>query len=220
MTQITINHIKTGAPLFGGTFETVKDCLEEAVEKGLSLSGADLRFQNLGHANLDDAHLDHADFTGSNLIGANLSEARLNHAKFIGCSLESACLAFSTLDHADFSDCRFGGTYIDGAKLDGALFSTPSCFHLEFIGCESMRGCRYRDEFHSECAFSNPPLLLHGLRQSIAVLGSQVIIGSQIHTAAQALALALNDPLLHHHRHLLAALLSYGNGNRSILRAA
>lgn len=193
-----------GKTIYSGRFKSFKDCLEAAIREEINLSGADLAHKNLSHANLDDGMLNGAGFSGSNLIGANLSEAALDNADFTDCSLESACLAFSALRHCNFTGARFGGTYIAGALIDGARFSGLSCLHLDFIDTGSMADCLYTDEDNRTATFSAPPLLLHGLPKSIAVIGDMVKIGTNLYPLAAIQT--LNDPLLHHYRDLLDAI--------------
>lgn len=205
MPIMTIRHKENDTILYKGEHRHIRHCAETAVAKGVALCGADLRHLNLSHANLDDAELTGADFTGSNLTGANLSEARLDETNFTHCSLEAACLAYSSLAGGDFTHARFGGTYIDGAIIDRAIFTGGSCFHLDFIATESMRGCRYLNEDDSEIEFSTPPLMLHGLSKPCVVIGNHIRIGTDIFTPAQLQI--VKDPALYRYRALIDAFI-------------
>jgi hypothetical protein len=68
-----------GSVLFKSDKETIKEAVEERVD-----SGADLRGANLYGADLREANLYGADLREVNLYGADLREAELASAKFYG----------------------------------------------------------------------------------------------------------------------------------------
>jgi uncharacterized protein YjbI with pentapeptide repeats len=79
------------------TAKSIKGAVEEAVEQGISLLGA-----NLKSANLKKADLYHADLRNADLSNADLRSADLRRANLSGVSL--------------------GGVNLGGAKLDGTIF--------------------------------------------------------------------------------------------------
>ncbi len=163
-------------PVFEGTFNSFKDCLERAVQKGIDLTGADCRNRNLANACLDDGIFEAADFTGANLAGANLSEARLGGATLKNTDLYNTCFAYADMQGCRFDDASFGGTDIAQANISGASFSTLSCFSLDFAHTEQMNGCRFIGESGEEFSFSRPPLVIRGLGAKIIVLSDHFCI--------------------------------------------
>ena len=90
----------TGHVLFSLETESLKLCVEAAVNDGANLDGA-----NLDGANLDGANLRGANLRGANLRGANLDGANLDGANLDGANLDGAYL---------------GGANLRGANLRGA----------------------------------------------------------------------------------------------------
>lgn len=81
MKTIEIKNRFTNETIHSGTFENLKECVEDAVEKGVSLSGADLRGADLKGINLRGADLSEVDLYEADLSRANLSQADLSRAK-------------------------------------------------------------------------------------------------------------------------------------------
>ena len=75
-----MNEIKnrlTDKVIHSGNFETVSECLIDAVENDINLNGADLFGADLSGADLCGANLRGADLNGTELRGAKLSGADL-----------------------------------------------------------------------------------------------------------------------------------------------
>jgi hypothetical protein len=79
-----IVHWYTGAVLWEGDAETVKDAIHAALATGADLTDANLRGANLTGANLTGANLTGANLTGAYLTGANLRGANLTDANLRG----------------------------------------------------------------------------------------------------------------------------------------
>ena len=87
-----ITHRLTGAVLYSGGGEELRDCVVSAVSHGANLYAAnlyaaDLRGADLRGANLYGADLRGADLNGANLRGADLSGANLSDADLYGADL-------------------------------------------------------------------------------------------------------------------------------------
>ena len=109
--------IKTfgGKILFELETESLKRCVEEAVELDADLRDADLRGADLG-----DADLRGADLGGAYLGGANLRDANLR-----GADLRDADLGGAYLLDADLRGADLGDADLRGAKnLDTAYIET------------------------------------------------------------------------------------------------
>ena len=84
MSEYTIKHRWTGAVLYTGGGETLRDVIVDAVISGADLYGANLRGAYLGRAYLSGANLSRADLYGANLSRAYLSGADLSGDKLVG----------------------------------------------------------------------------------------------------------------------------------------
>jgi hypothetical protein len=120
-----IKHRVTGVVLFeadlpGGM--ATRHALEQAVEAGANLGGADLygadlRGANLGGASLYGANLGGADLYGANLGGADLYGADLRGASLYGASLYGANLGGASLYGADLYGANLRGADLGSANL-------------------------------------------------------------------------------------------------------
>jgi hypothetical protein len=116
--------------LFTSKFDTLKEALEEAAEKRVSLSGADLTGANLSHLNapgidLEFAFLEGADLSGANLEGANLEDAMCERVDFTGANLKGANLAGVNFTCANFSEVKIEGAFIiEGIEITGRPVQT------------------------------------------------------------------------------------------------
>jgi hypothetical protein len=75
-----IFHRWSGAVLWEGEADTIKDAIHAALKSGADLSRANLSGANLSGANLSGANLSRANLSGADLSGANLSGADLYDA--------------------------------------------------------------------------------------------------------------------------------------------
>ena len=116
MPTFTIATHHTEETLYSGTFDTLRQCVEQAAADKIILDYADLRHTNLVNAGLDNVQMRHARLDGANLMGANLSEAVLDHTIFADTGLQNACLCYSTVHNCDFDGALFGATDIAGAQ--------------------------------------------------------------------------------------------------------
>ena len=99
----------TGAVLYAGGGETLRDVVVAAVRRGAYLRDADLSGADLSGAYLRGAYLSDADLSGADLRGANLS----------GADLRGADLRDADLSGADLRGANLCGANLCGAKLVG-----------------------------------------------------------------------------------------------------
>jgi len=83
MENFTIINRFTHTIIFEGTFNSMKECVEQAVKEGVNLHGAylydtDLSNANLRSADLTDTYLYRTNLRGADLCGANLDGAYLS----------------------------------------------------------------------------------------------------------------------------------------------
>lgn len=181
MKNIRILSIKTNRTLYQGRYESLKDCLEDAAMQRIDLAYADLRYADLSNAHLDDALMAGADLQYANLSGANLSEAYLPGTSFKNAALYNTCLAFSDLQRCNFEDASFGATDINGAQISGAVFSSLSCFTLDFDLTANMENCRFINKNGIISRMSRPPVVVKGLcSQPLIFMDNHVQKGHKI----------------------------------------
>ena len=140
MKTIKIKDIK-GKVLFEHSQEnnTLKDTIELATKKkvslyganleGADLSGTDLRNVDLRNSNLEDADLSGADLRDADLRYSDLRNSSLENACLIGACLKNSYLRYSDLRYSDLrnvdlrnSDLRFAKLYradLSGVNLIG-----------------------------------------------------------------------------------------------------
>ena len=86
MQRWEIKHRWTGAVLYAGDGETLRDAVVAAVDSHADLRGADLLGADLSGADLLGANLRDADLSDADLSGAHLGGADLGYNKLIGAS--------------------------------------------------------------------------------------------------------------------------------------
>ena len=131
----------SGAVLFSLETDSLKLCVEAAVESRANLSGAYLYGANLSRANLSgadlaDANLSRANLSGAYLYGANLSRANLYGANLSRANLSGADLADANLSGADLADANLSGAYLSGAYLYGANLSRANLYGANLSGAD------------------------------------------------------------------------------------
>ncbi|MCK5375178.1 MAG: pentapeptide repeat-containing protein [Alphaproteobacteria bacterium] len=180
MYYFTLRKHSDNAILFDGRYNTFTECLEDAVNKNISLPHIDLRNRNLVNANIDNAFMPYADFSNSNLSGANISEAILRDSKFTDTSLYNCCMSYSDLRNCDFTGAGFGGTLIDNTNLENCTFSTLSCFDLDFVQCLNMENCSFIEPNNKLHSMSTVPVVIKGLLNTpIIIFDNNVKIGNK-----------------------------------------
>jgi hypothetical protein len=156
MSIIEIKHRWTGAVLWSGEAESVKDGVTKAVAAGAYLAGAylaradlaraDLAGANLAGANLAGANLARADLAGANLADADLAGANLADAYLAGANLAGAYLAGANLADANLADANLAGAYLAGAKnfVLGAHVDPVEPYVRRVAVTRAERAARYR----------------------------------------------------------------------------
>lgn len=178
MPYFTLHKHTDRTEIFSGHYASFAECLEDAVENKINLVSINLQNKDLSNANLDGAHMPNARFTSANLSGTNLSEAHLMNAIFYNCSLFNTCLSYSDLSKSDFRGANFGATLIDGTNMQDCIFSTLSCFDLDFYFTTNMTGCLFVSEDGNIHKMSKHPMVLKGFMNThIIILDNTIKIG-------------------------------------------
>lgn len=121
----------TGEVIYRSKKRILKTVMEEAVEREVSLRGADLRGANLWRVDLEEASLRGADLWRANLEEANLEEANLRGADLEGANLRGANLRGADLRGADLWRANLRGANLWGASLSEANL-LPDLYILKF----------------------------------------------------------------------------------------
>jgi uncharacterized protein YjbI with pentapeptide repeats len=157
--------------LFEGEYHTHRECIEDALNQAICLDGAVLR---------------DVSFTGANLTGANISEAELYYCQFDNASLFNVCFAHSDLTGSLFTYTGFGGTDLTGTILDSCLFSGLSALSLNFQSCDSMHNTLYQSSTR-RCEMSVPPVVVGGLNEPIALFDRDILIGNTLFSTVNSI---------------------------------
>ncbi len=102
----TITRWDTGATIWSGEAETIKDAIHAALAAKADCWRADLRDADLGGADLGGANLRCADLRGANLRCADLMGADLRGANLVGANLVGANLVGADLRGANLADAN------------------------------------------------------------------------------------------------------------------
>jgi len=141
---------------------TIKECVENAVKRNISLSEANLSKADLSEADLSEADLSGADLSEAklfradlfraDLFRADLSGADLSEANLRGADLSRANLRGADLSRADFSGANLNSTTLYGATIpDGITLSlipiqvSTGVYYITIFDSHMQIGC----EFHS-----------------------------------------------------------------------
>lgn len=189
--KYSLINYKTKDILFEGWFNSLKDCVEQAVSDRIPLDHVDLSGVNLAHANLDDARMSGASLRGTNLQGANLSEAVFDHADFSDADVTHACFALSSLIKVNFYGASFSCTDMTDAVISGCQFSCPSVFSTLFGRAALFTDCHYTHEHRDYYEMSRPPVVVSGLPRDIVVLDHVIKIGQDFIPKSRLRAIGL-----------------------------
>lgn len=169
---------KSSTEIFSGYYKSFTDCLEDAIKQKKNLAHINLKNKDLSNANLDNAFMPSAVLINSNLSGANLSEASLENSIFYNCSLYNTCLSFSNLQSCDFRNANFGATLIDNSNMKNCIFSTLSCFDLDFYFTKDMSGSIFMADDNNIHKMSKHPMVLKVFMNThIVIFDNSIKIG-------------------------------------------
>ena len=107
--MIAIKHRFSGATICEFDVATIKEAVEQAIQKKINLRGSDLRGSDLSYSNL----------SGSNLGGSNLSYSNLSGSNLGGSNLRGSDLSGSNLGGGNLSGSDLGGSNLSGSNIDG-----------------------------------------------------------------------------------------------------
>ncbi len=96
--------------------------VQDALRRGHSLAGADLRRVNLSGLNFDAVNLTGCKMAEADLSRSSFRQANLSKASLWRANLKDAILDGATLDEADLDFSNLDGCTIGGARIRKAIF--------------------------------------------------------------------------------------------------
>src|SRR5579859_1428326 len=129
--NIEIKNRFTGAVLWVGEAQTMREALVKAAAAGAYLADA-----NLADAYLADAYLAGADLAGADLAGAYLARAYPAGANLAGADLAGAYLARAFLVRANLADAYLADANLAGADLAGANLAGADLAGADLAGAD------------------------------------------------------------------------------------
>lgn len=119
--QIHAIYSNAGDKLYSCAANSMKECVEEAVIKGISLHNADFSNANLHNANLYNADLSKANLYNADLYNADLYKANLRGANLRGANLTNTNLANTNLANTDLTKANLATTDLAKANLHNCI---------------------------------------------------------------------------------------------------
>ena len=110
----------TNAVIFAAAVDTMKDCVELAIKKGVSLRNANLAGANMARANMAGAYMARANMAGAYMEGAYMAGACMARANMEGAHMEGACMAGAYMEGANMEGAYMAGANMARANMEGA----------------------------------------------------------------------------------------------------
>ena len=166
--------------IFEGEFNSLQNCLEDAIRQNICLDYIDLRGANLINADLDEGSFNYARFDHANLTGANLSASQLNSANFKNATLYNTCLCEASMVNANFFGASFGAVDVAWSDMSSTCFDTLSALDLVFTDTKSSEGALFYDRTGAICSMSYPPIVIKGLEYKVVLFDDYMKVGSAV----------------------------------------
>lgn len=161
-----------GTIIYHSKRKTLRQALEEGVERGIDFSGADLRRARLSGASLDGMRAAGASMWGADLTGTDIGLAELRGADMRCANLKDTCLAETDLAGADLTGAYFSRTLLAGAILDKVRLSCPSFWDTEWMAARSHMGAVFLCQGERE-------VMLSGTCAVINIRGARVVLADK-----------------------------------------
>lgn len=132
---IEIKNWKTGKVIFSYDCENncIKQTIKVAINKGISLRYADLRFADLNNAYISKADLSYANFNHAKLRHAYFENVNLYGAILFNADISFACFTELNLSNADLSYTEAYVTDFRSAKLNNAKLMYSHLYEANLI---------------------------------------------------------------------------------------
>ena len=132
--EFEIKSYYLGNVLYSAETESLKLCVELAVEQRANLSEANLSEADLSGANLSRANLSRANLSRANLSEADLSRANLSRADLSEANLSRANLSRANLSRANLYRANLSEADLSRVKGVNKFLTTPLYFLQDQIG--------------------------------------------------------------------------------------
>ena len=187
----SITRWDTGATIWSGDAETMKDAMHAAVAAQVNCYRAHLRGANLGGAHLRGAYLRGADLTGANLGGAHLRGADLTGANLGDADLTGADLRGANLRGAEHVRLPTGETWDEYLRDVVPALLTAGGKSLESFAahwtCHDWTNCPMAHAFDVPAISEVPVLLRPRAEQFIQLYDSGQITWEAIQPKSKGL---------------------------------
>lgn len=141
---------KAGAVIYSGEYETIKDCISDAITNYQSLAGALFEGQDLSHLNLfngalngavfNNCDLSNSHFSGSHMSGIEFVDCNLDYSKFENCWLWNATVYESKANHVSFKDCALNDVSFSHTDLQNTKFIDSRMHNSSFKSIDFNNG--------------------------------------------------------------------------------
>ena len=179
MQTIQLTSWSTNEILFQGQFNSFRECLENAIDKGVILNFLCLENQDLSLANLDGAIMNDAHIRYCNFRGANLSECELQKTHWTGCDMTEVCFKDTDLVCAKFQQCKMRDVHMQFADMRGMMVTCPEFLKGDFSRTPHMGGSVFLAN-GTAYAMSRPPVFVRGMPIDIVLLDDHIILGDML----------------------------------------
>jgi len=160
---------------------TIRQTLEWCTDKGIDLSGADLRKARLSFAALDGLMAQRACFWGADFTGADIGFADLSHSDMRCANLKDVCLAESDLSQADLQGAYFCSTMMEQTRLENIILSCPSFWDCDLQGVAAFKNIVFNHLGETSIALSSLPLVVKGFIKRLVIMNDYCLWGSDLY---------------------------------------
>ncbi len=132
-----IRNRMNGKILYTGNAKmTLKEAIQDAADRHISLAYADLKDANLAQAHLNNvdfscADLSNAKFTQSYLTDVNFNKAILTKSQFIQANLQNVSMQNAMMSACSMSQCRAPNVILSGADLSFSNLTSADLLHAK-----------------------------------------------------------------------------------------
>lgn len=172
-----------GKTLYKTNHKTMRAAIEDCALKGVDLSFADFRKENLCGANLDGLIAKGACFWGADLREADIGLGDLRFADLRCSELKDTCFAQTDMTGADLRGAYFSGTVLDESVLDRVRVSCPSFWNCDLQTVASFKGLVFTHRGEFDIPVDHMPVVVRGLDQPLVLHEHVCLWGEKIYPA-------------------------------------
>ena len=106
------------------------------------MTGADFSYASLKKGNLDGSQISHADFTGANLVDTEIRNADVSYSVFQGATLHQTDFTNSNLSYSDLRNSDLSSAVLSYVDLNGAVLENAGTWNTNLNHCKNHPICR------------------------------------------------------------------------------